>query len=519
MQTIMLPQLKTKKPSFGLLFLALLSLTVFIFFMISSTVRPYGYFIDEVYFISCAKRLAFGYVDQPPLSIAFLALIQVLLGHSMTVVRILPALSIAATVFVTGLIARRLGGGLSSMLLAGMAVMVMPVLLIFGSLYSMNAYEPLLWTSVAFFSVKMVQEDDPRYWLWIGILFGIGMEMKHTIVLYGIALLFGLLVSDKRRLLFNRWILWGLLFAFLLILPNILWQVVSHFPSLELYRNSFSSKNIIKSYLQVFIEQIIFANPATFPLWITGIIALIFPKGRTYRFMLFAYLFLLGIMMLGHSSRPDRISSIYTFFFAYGAVAIEQYLKKTWRATAQIAIAALMLAGGCILAPVFCPVLPPAALKTHIARLGLHLEIEEGKKGEPIPQWLADRIGWPEMAAEVSLVYHSLTPAEQRNAAIISTNYGEAGALELYGSEYGLPPVFATHNSFHSWGPPSDSIQTYIGVFIDLEDVLPRFNSVEEASVYLCPDCTRPQHRVPVYVMRGPKFSMEKEWPKFKLYH
>jgi hypothetical protein len=509
----------TNKTSNNLYILGSLSLVLFAILMISSTIKPYGYFIDELYFLACSKRLAFGYIDQPPLSIALLALMQKLFGSSMIVVRLLPALSISATVFVTVLIARRLGGSLASMLLAGLGVMVMPVLLVFGSFYSMNAYEPLIWTTVVFFVAKMIQEQNPKYWLHIGILMGLGLEMKHTIVLYGIALLIGFLISDQRKLLFNRWILWGGLACFILILPNLVWQYVNHFPSLELYSNSFSSKNINKSYLQVIVEQIVFVNPFTFLLWISGLIVLLTPWGKPYRLMLIAYFFLLLVILAGHSSRPDRIASIYTFFMASGAVALEQFLKSYWKRVAQISIAVLLITGGILLTPVFCPILPPQTMKPYLAAIGLHFDIEEGKKGEPIPQWLADRIGWHELAADVAQVYQALPESEKQNVVIISTNYGEAGALELYGPEFGLPPVFATHNSFHSWGPPSDSVGTYIGVMIDIDDVRPRFESVQEAKVFHCPDCTRPQQNIPIYILRGPKFSIKKAWPDFKNFH
>jgi hypothetical protein len=397
--------------------------------------------------------------------------------------------------------------------------MVMPVFLLFGSFYSMNAYEPLIWTTVVFFVVKMIQQENPKYWLQIGILMGLGLEMKHTIVLYSVALMIGFLFSDQRKLLFNRWILWGALVCFFLILPNLVWQYLNHFPSLELYSNSFSSKNIDKSYLQVIIEQIVFVNPFTFILWISGLIALLTPWGKPYRLMLFAYIFLLFVMLAGHSSRPDRIASVYTFFMATGAVAIEQFPKIYWKRFAQISLSILTVTGGILLTPVFCPILPPQTLKPYLSSLGLQFDIEEGKKGEPIPQWLADRIGWRELASDVTKVYQALPDNEKQNAVIISTNYGEAGALELYGPEFGLPAVFATHNSFHSWGPPSDSVRTYIGVMIDIDDVRPRFDSVQEAKIFHCPDCTRPQHNIPIYILRGPKFSIEKAWPDFKNYH
>ncbi len=499
--------------------LALLSLITFFIFIISSTIQPYGFFIDEVYFIACSKRLAFGYVDQPPLSLFLLSGVVELFGHNMIAIRVLPALSMAATVFMTGLVARRLGGGLVSMLLAGLAVMMMPVFMIFGSFYSMNAYEPLILVLVVFFMLKMIQEDDPKYWLHVGILAGIGLEMKHTFVLYGLALVIGLMISDRRKLLFNRWVLWGGLACLIIILPNLIWQYIHDFPSLELYKNSFTSKNIEKPYLQVVLEQVIFVNPATFLLWFTGLIAVVFPKGKPYRFMLFAYLFLLFVLVSGRSSRPDRIASIYTFFMASGAVAIEQYLRSYWKAIARVSVAALMLTAGIILAPAFMPLMPPAELKPYLSRLGLKFDIEEGKMGEPIPQWLADRIGWRELASEVSEVYHSLPAEEQRNCVIVCDDYGPGGAMEIYAAEFGLPPVFATHNSFHSWGPPSDSIKTYIGVSIDAEGTRPLFETMELAGVSLCPDCTRPQREIEIYVMRGPKISIEKEWERFREVH
>jgi hypothetical protein len=204
---------------------------------------------------------------------------------------------------------------------------------------------------------------------------------------------------------------------------------------------------------------------------------------------------------------------------ASGAVAMEQYLRTKWRRTVQIGITALLVAGGIVLAPVSCPLMSPQATKKYIAGLGLHFDLESGKMGEPLPQWLADRIGWEELAAETGLVYHALSQREQRNAVIISTNYGPAGALELYGKKYGLPPVYATHNSFHSWGPPSDTVKTFIGVYIDSDDVSQRFDSVEEASVYHCPDCTRPMREIGIYILRGPNFSMKKEWGGFRNYN
>lgn len=501
------------------LLLILLSAVAFIFLMVSATVRPYGFFIDEVYFLACSQRPDWGYIDQPPLSLWLLAPVVELFGYNLIAIRVLPALSMATTVFLTGLLVRRLGGGTVSMLLAGLAVAFLPIFLVFSSFYSMNAYEPLIVVLVFLYLTKMVQDDAPRYWLHIGILSGLGLMMKHTFVLYGFALLLGVLLSGKRRLLFSPWLLWGGLACFLIILPNLAWQAANGFPSLELYSNSFSSKNIEKSYLDVILEQVLYVSPAGFPLWIAGLIALITTKGKPYRFALFAYLFLIIVMVAGRSSRPDRIVSVYIFLLAYGAVALEQWLRRPWLQVAQASAAALLVAGAVVLSPIFCPLMPPARLKQHIARLGFKLEIEEGKRGEPIPQWLADRIGWEEMAAEVARVYHSLPETERRNTVIVSDNYGHAGAMEVYAGKYDLPPVFATHNSFHSWGPPPDSVKTYIGVDIDAEGARELFETVERAATVYCPDCTRPQHETEIYLLRNPLVSVKDIWPEIRNYH
>lgn len=486
--------------------------------MLSSMVKPYGFFTDELYFIACSKRLYWGFVDQPPLSIALLTFITNLFGYGILIVRILPALSTAATVFVAGMITKRLGGSTMSIIIAELAIMVVPVFQIFGSFYSMNAYEPLVWALIMFFVVKMVQEDNTVYWLHIGVLMGIGLEMKHTIVLYGIALLFGMLLTSKRKLLFNKWAIWGGIACFILILPNLVWQYANDFPSLELYRNSFLYKNIDKPYLQVFIEQVIFINPATFLLWFTGLVYLLTPAGKNFRFLFFAYILLLLIMMAGHSSRPDRIASIYILLIVFGVIAIDKIRKASGKLFAQISITILLLISGVILTPIFCPVLPPAKLKPYIASLGLSFNLEEGKKNEPVPQWLADRIGWEQLAEDVLKVYQSLPEKERENSVIVSSNYGEAGALELYGPKYGLPKVYATHNSFHSWGPPPDWVKTFIGVYIDVENVKDKFDSIEVAAVYHCAECTKPQQEIPIYILRGPKFSIQKEWNNFKMY-
>jgi hypothetical protein len=505
---------------FDLLILAALSLSLFLYHILTSTISSYGYFIDEFYYIACSKHLALGYVDHPPLSIFLLALSRWLFGDSIPALRLFPAFAAAATVYMTGLTVRRLGGSRVAVIIAALAVIAMPVLLLMSSFYSMNAFEPLIWTIILYFMIRLAQEENAKYWLVIGLLMGIGLEIKHTMVVYAAALVVGMLLTNTRRLLWNRWFLWGAFGCFLLLLPNLLWQYVHGFPSLEFYRNAMVNKNVPRGPLNVILDQILFANPLALPLWIAGLIYLcVAQETRRYRFLGWAYLILLSVMVVSQSSRPDRIGAMYTVLFAAGAVAIEKLRRPPALRLVSYLMIVMLVGGAIVLAPVFTPLLPPPMLKNYLSTIGFSFSAERGKMNEPIPQWLADRIGWWELAMDVAQVYHSLTSEEQRNTVLVSTNYGEAGALELYGAELGLPRVYATHNSYHLWGPPSDSIKTYVAVFVDRADIANRFESVVEAAVHTCEECTRPQRRIPIYIARGPKFSMAKEWEKFKIYN
>ena len=502
------------------LILALLSSALFFYHILTSAWSSYGYFIDELYYIACSKRLAFGYVDHPPLSIFLLASSRWFLGDSLPAVRFLSSLGIAGTVFMTGVIVRQLGGSRIALVIAALAVIAMPVYQLMGSFYSMNAFEPLIWAIVVFLVIRMIQSEDARCWLWIGLMMGIGLEMKHTIVLYFASLIAGILLTPSRRLLFNRWFFVGMTISFLLILPNLVWQALNGFPSLEFYRNAMANKNIPTAPAMVVLNQILFANPFSLPLWIGGLGFFFFSGGgKKYRSFGWAYLFLLLVMIINGSSRPDRIAAMYTVLFAGGAAAIASIRAASFRMPAIASIIVMLIVGGMIALPIFTPLLSPSSTRSYISSLGLSLDMEQGKRNEPLPQWLADRLGWRELASDVSGVYHGLPSQEQMNTVIVSTNYGEAGALEYYGPEYGLPHVFATHNSYHSWGSPPDSIHTFIAVFVDRRDLQKMFDSVVEAKVHVCPDCTRQQRVIPIYVARGPHFTFSKEWPRFAIYN
>jgi 4-amino-4-deoxy-L-arabinose transferase-like glycosyltransferase len=194
----------------------------------------YGFFIDELYFMACGQHLSWGYVDMPPLTAAQAWAARALFGDSLLAIRIFPAAAAAGLLILTGAIVRQLGGGRFAQVLAALAVLLAPFNLSFGSYMSMNSIEPLLWMGCALILIRMVQTGQLRLWLWFGVLAGIGLENKDTMLLFGFAMIAGLMLTPERRLMASRWFIFGGLVAFAIFLPNLIWQIQHHFPHLEM---------------------------------------------------------------------------------------------------------------------------------------------------------------------------------------------------------------------------------------------------------------------------------------------
>jgi hypothetical protein len=465
----------------------------------------YGYFIDELYYLACAQRLAFGYVDHPPLSVALLRLDVALLGDSLPSIRFPAAVAAALTVFLTGFLAARLGGGRYAQALAGLSIACAPLLVVLFSFYSMNAFEVLFWTAMLVTAIELVNRRDPRLWLLFGILSGLALLNKHTVAAFAAAIVFGLALTSERKLLDSPWLVAGGAAALLLFLPNLIWQIHEGFPSLEFYRNAAILKNRPLPPPHVVWNQVLFMNPLTLAVWGAGLY-FCFVKRRELRFLTWTWAILLASLMASQSSRPDRMAGIYPALFAAGAVALESALSS---ARARALLMAAVLAVGAALVPIALPILPPAAVSRYVALLGIDTQVERGAgKQAELPQWLADRFGWEELARDVSAVVRSLPEEERNGATILVPSYGHAGALELFGDD--LPPVLSPHNTYHSWGR-SDASRLASGVAIslgyDAEDLAPVYESVDEVARHRCGFCMTWRNDMAIYIARGPKLD------------
>jgi hypothetical protein len=498
------------------------ALTTFLVIYLSTFVSGYGYFIDEFYYIACAMHPAMGYVDHPPLAPLILTVFQALLGSSLAAIRFLPALAQSASVFLTGIIAKEIGGGRYAQFLAACSLAAAPTIVAFGGFYSMNAFEPLLAILLLLSTIRMIKQNQPKRWIPIGIISGLGVMNKHTFGLFIVCLILALLLAGKWRLFFNRWFVFAGVIGGMIVIPNLLWQLANDFPSLEFYRNISTRKNMYTPPLPFLMGQIMGMSPFAAPLWIAGTLYLLFAeKVREFRFLAFLFLALFAALMTSGTSRSDRLMFAYPAAFAGGGLFIE-YVIERYRARWLKGIFPLLLAAGLALAlPIILPYCPYDTVRSYVTAMGFNTEIERGKK-PPLPQLLADRIGWEEKYVLVRRAYERLSPEERKESIIAAGNYGQAGAIELFGRKDTLCPVVSAHNTYYLWS--RDRLRG--NIVIELSDAgnqgnLEReFESVDpQPEEFASPYVSSHENHLKVFVCRNPKTPLARLLERGKHYY
>jgi hypothetical protein len=499
---------------------AILAAASFAVWLGAALLPRYGYFIDELYYIACSNRLAWGYVDHPPLSIAILRLARALLGDGRLALRLPPALFGALTVWLTARLARRLGAGGLGQAVAGGAVLAGPIFGVLFGFFSMNAIEALIWVGLAAILVEIEISRRPQLWLLFGALAGVGLENKHTILLFAFALGVGLVLTPARRHLASRWFWLGAAIAALLAVPNVLWQAAHGWPSLEFYRNADLYKNVPTPPLQVLFQQLLVTNPGVLPVWIAGLVFLWRRRdGAGLRHLAWIYIVLLGLMIAGRKSRPDRIAAVYPMLFAAGGAALEAVARTARRAWLRVGLPVWILVWGLLLAPMGLPLLPPETLGRYLAAIGGTVQIERGEgKRNAVPQYFADRLGWETLVYDVSAVVATLSSEDRKRAVIFAPAYGPAGAIEWLGRGRGLPPVYCGQNSYHTWGPPPDPVDVAIVLGEDDRRLGELFEQVDLAGIHECDHCMPWRNQMPIWVVRRAKGRLAEAWPAMKHY-
>ena len=413
----------------------------------------YGIFRDELYYIICGQRLAFGYVDHPPFTPLIAQVSRLLFGDSLLGLRIFPALAGAATVVLAGLLARKLGGGRAAQVLAAVSVIFSAVILNFGYLLTNNAFDILFWTLAAYILAIILKDDRPRLWPVFGLVAGIALQNKYSIAFFVAALGVGFVLTSARRRLRSGWLWTGAAIAFAVFLPNLLWQIRHGLPFIELNRNAVAYKNAALSPLQFVGGLITDALPFVFLVMLAGLFYfLLAAEMKPVRPFAWAFLALLVFFILS-GGKPYYLAAIYPTMLAGGAVALERWStrpKLRWLVPASLVLIVLT---GAAAAPFAVPVLPVEKLVSLSQRLGITQPAGERKAMGLLPQHFADQFGWEEMTEAVARVYQGLSDADRAVCGIFAQNYGEASAINVLGRRLGLPWAASGHNNYWLWGP------------------------------------------------------------------
>src|SRR5580700_1504364 len=476
-------------------------IAVFYFAAHMATATRYGYFRDALYYLACSEHLDWGYVDQPPLIGVIGWIARHTLGTSLQALLVWPALAGCGRILLTAAFAHELGARRFGTTLAAMLAATPAVWFVLDHQFAMNALEPLFWTGCAYALLRMINTGNVRLWLTFGAIGGLGLENKYSMGFFALALVAGLLLTPQRKLLFTPWLLAGAGVALLIFLPNLLWNIHHHWPFLELMHNiRASGRDIALPPLAFIKQQILMMSPQTFPFVIT-----------------------IGFFMLAHGKNYYS-APVYPLVMAAGGVVTELFLfsprfqarprlRFVLECSAFVWLIALKLA----LLPISLPVLPIDTFLRFQQCLGLEpSRTEHSQMGVALPQYYADEFGWPEMVAAVARVYRSLPPEEQRKAAIYADNYGEAGAIDFFGPQYGLPKVICTHQNYFLWGPREYTGEIVIMVGSnDIEEARSHFASVEPVSEIYNP-YSMPYENRPILLARGLKGNLRQLWPLLK---
>jgi len=479
--------------------------------------NSYGYFRDELYYLALADRkLSLGYVDLPPLLVIITRFIRSTIGDSQFAIRLFPAVCGALKILLAAAIAREMGGRAIARIVAALATFSALVFWALDHILSMNTLEALLWPLCALIVLKIVNGADQRWWLAFGVVAGLGILNKYSMIFFGLALVVGILITPLRSSLLNRWFWIAGGIAALMALPNFIWQLQHHFPFLELMENIKRSGRDVALSPPAFVrQQLMIMNPATAPVWVAGLVWLFATRtGRTYRIVGIAFVVVYALMIAMHG-KDYYLAPAYVMMFAAGGLAMEW----AWRRLAGkvvVAAAGLLMIVSWMLIPLALPLLPVERFLAYKAAIGMTIQESEHHEQNELGQFFADHFGWPEMAEQVAKAYNRIPPDLRKKTAIGTGNYGEAGAIDHFGRKYGLPAAISGHQHYWMWGPGE-----YTGESILLlgEDDPTDFQQACKQLTPMGQVGTRwsiPYEHWTIYWCRGLKHDLRQRWPEYK---
>lgn len=536
--------------------LILLALVKLIFHILTN--GAHGFHRDELALLDDARHMDWGFVAYPPVTPFVARLALELFGPSLVGVRLFAALSQSIAMVIAGMMARELGGKRYAQILAAAAVAITPVSLMMSSMLMYVAYDFLWWVFIAYLMIRLLKSDDPRWWLGIGAVIGIGMMTKSTMAFYVVGIVAGVLLTSTRRHLTSPWLWAGVALSLLIFLPNIIWQIQHNFISIE-FLSSIHARDVRIGRTEDFLsEQLLIANPFMVPLWIAGLAFYFLKRGTSVTaseakpspirlaesasshpfdsaalrsgsllamtknsgFRMIAWMAIVPFALFWLAQgRGYYTGPIYPMLLAAGAVVLERWLDSMSRVRMRVAqgIAwSLVALGGVVAASITLPIVPVNSPLW---------ETINDINGE-----FREQIGWTELTETVAGIYNALPASEKPRAGILAGNYGEAGAINLYGAAYGLPRAISGINSYWLRGYGNPPPETLIVVGFDLAYASATF---ESAHLFTnLKSCTLAGHitnksnvlneetryHPNIYICRGMKQPWDEFWKVFRYF-
>jgi 4-amino-4-deoxy-L-arabinose transferase-like glycosyltransferase len=458
----------------------------------------HGYHVDELYNRVSGRHLDWGYVDQPPLVSLIAGAETSLLGDTPTALRVVPALLACAVVWVAGLLARELGGGRGAQVFAAAATGASLVTLNAGHVLTTNGPDLVVWVTLSWLMIRLLRTRDTRLWLAIGATTGVGGLTKNLVVLLLLALLVGVLAVGPREVLRGRYPWAGAGIAALIAAPAVLWQVARGWPAVEMSA-ALSTALGADSRIAYVPFQLLMIGLFLAPVWIAGLVALLRrAQWRPYRSIGVAYLFT-SALLIAIGGKPEYSGGLQLVLLAAGAVVVERWATTGVRRS----LAGTALVGNALMSAVLVlPVLPVAVYGSNpvLVQLGV---------------FQLDQAAWPQLAEQVATVHRSLSPRDRAHAVIVTNHYGQAGALDRYGPEHGLPSVHSGHNSYADFGRPADDADVVVAIGVDRDAFGARFATCELGGTFQT-DLPVADRGAEFLVCRGPREPWERLWSELR---
>jgi 4-amino-4-deoxy-L-arabinose transferase-like glycosyltransferase len=457
--------------------------------------RRYGWHRDELYFVEAGRHLDWGFVDQPPFTPLVARVAEAIAPRSLVVLRLLPALATSLTVVVGALLARELGGGRRAQVVAAGAVAGGGFVLGVGHLLSTAVFDLTAWMAMLLIVARLLRTGDQRLWLAFGAVAGLSLWNKSLVVMLGVALAGGLAAGRRLSLLRSRWVLAGIVLAVLIPLPQLLWQARHGWPQAQM-AEVLAARLAGENRATLLPAQLLFAGPLLVPwlwrgarwlardpvatsfrpllwAWPAGLVATLLTAGRPYYVLPLTLVVLIaGIVAADRSPTPDRLP---------------------WWIAANAAVAVV----------VALPVLPVRTL---------------GSSGfSAVNEAVAETVGWPQLVSQVAGVVADLPPAERGDVVLLAATYGEAGAIDRFGDDHGLPPAHSPHNHYWYFRRPVADAATVVAIRWSEERIAPWFDRCDRAaSVDNGLGVDNEAQGTPILVCRDLRGSWDEVWPEMK---